>query len=405
MPYLAPTLFEDRRALMANTDAQEQQTETSRLRNMLLGQQEQRANELRKIYSQGGQPSVAQIGAVDPNAALEYQNNQSLQAQRESENMMRKQSALKGIMTRFRDVALQRGYDPSRPETQHILEDLRPAFTPYIESVTGQKAGAEPVSWDNVVALSDMTPGELEQQKTQQEISRLQQIMPYQLEQERQKHQIGNEYDIAKQEYLMPMQEARDKNVAQYKADIEFANQEKLMSKGLKPQTESQAKASTFASQMDSANRVISQLNNQGYDQSTTYNQLGASLAGGYTNILASPEAQQLRQAQNQWAEAFLRIKTGAAATEGEVERNVETFFPRVGDDEAVVKQKAAMRQQAQQDVLKMTGRQGIGQSVTGSWGDSQTPQIPKGAITRHSPSTGRTEYSTDGGETWTRVK
>jgi len=225
MPYIAPTQYQDRRALMANTDAQEQQTESSQLRNMLLGQENQRANALRQIYSQGRQPTVEQIGAVDPNAAMEYQNNQSLQAQRESENMMRKQSALKGIMTRFREVALQRGYDPSRPETQHILEDLRPAFTPYIESVTGQKASDDPVSWDNVVALSDMTPGELSQQKTQAEISKIQQVMPYELEHERQKQQIGNEYDIAKQQTIIPMQISREKEIEDYKSRLKTQQQ------------------------------------------------------------------------------------------------------------------------------------------------------------------------------------
>ena len=399
MPYIAPTQYQDRRALMANTDAQEQAIESSKLRNMLLGQENQRADQLRKIYSQGQQPTVEQIGAVDPNAAMEYQNNVSLQQQRESENMFRKQTALKGIMTRFRDVALQRGYDPSNPATQQILEELRPSFTPYIEQVTGQKASTDPVSWDNVMALSDMTPGEIAQQKTQQAIEQRQQLMPLELDQERQKHQIGNEYDIAKQEQLIDMQTSREKDISKFKSDLDIQKQKSMTEQGIKPMTESQAKASTFASQMRSAESVIDNLVNDGFDQSSLYNQARAGLAGGSTNLLASPEAQQLRQAQNQWAEAFLRVKTGAAATEGEVQRNIETFFPKIGDSKEVVAQKAAMRRNAEQDVMQMTGRKGIGQSQTGSWGE---PQIPQGAIVQRSPSTGKTRYSTDGGNTWT---
>lgn len=43
-----------------------------------------------------------------------------------------------------------------------------------------------------------------------------------------------------------------------------------------------------------------------------------------------------------------------------------------------------------------------VSDAYTGSWGDQQ---IPKGAIKQHSPSTGKTRYSTDGGNTWTILK
>jgi len=403
MPYIAPTQYQDRRALMANTDAQEQQTESSQLRNMLLGQENQRANALRQIYSQGRQPTVEQIGAVDPNAAMEYQNNQSLQSQRESENMMRKQSALKGIMTRFREVALQRGYDPSRPETQHILEDLRPAFTPYIESVTGQKASDDPVSWDNVVALSDMTPGELAQQKTQSEISKIQQVMPYELEQERQKQQIGNEYDIAKQQTIIPMQISREKEIEQYKADI--ANQRerqkaeadvyKEKSK-LDQQADRDYVAATSAinealpllsvatqsgigKQADAAMAYFGQ-STEGADAAAALKTIGARLVG-FQPKMSGPQSD--RDAQ------LYREMSG-----------------QIGDDSLPMSRRIKALQSVKNlmdEQAKYRGSEVRSVGATGSWGEPT--QIPQGAIIQVSPSTGKRRYSVDGGQSWQMVK
>jgi len=423
MPYIAPTQYQDRRALMANTDAQEQQTETSQLRNMLLGQENQRANTLRQIYSQGRQPTVEQIGAVDPNAAMEYQNNQSLQAQRESENMMRKQSALKGIMTRFREVALQRGYDPSRPETQHILEDLRPAFTPYIESVTGQKASDDPVSWDNVVALSDMTPGEIAQQKTQSEISKIQQVMPYELEQERQKQQIGNEYDIAKQQALMPMQEARDKRVEDYKLNS-FEEREAIKNKA----NTNKPLPPTMMKLVYEGQQKIGETEGVKADIKSLYSKIdsGELDFGLITNIsnklankigLSTDESialdtydATLKQLQN----TILNVAK-EPQTDQDAVRAYETLVKNPYDPKNVKSQLKRIEQSLdrtaniQADSIKMlyenAGKQTPDLSIFKKQPSALNNDIPDGAIIQVSPSTGKRRYSVDGGQTWQMVK
>lgn len=122
-----------------------------------------------------------------------------------------------------------------------------------------------------------------------------------------------------------------------------------------KAPTESQAKAQTFYSQMTTSNKELGQLEKEGYDPTKLTSQLQTQLAGTPMTIAAPPKAQQARQAQEQWAESFLRVKTGAAATQGEVDRNVRTFFPQVGDSPQVIAQKARARKQAEQDVLQMT--------------------------------------------------
>jgi hypothetical protein len=124
--------------------------------------------------------------------------------------------------------------------------------------------------------------------------------------------------------------------------------------KDKKSPTEGQSKSATFYSQMRNANKVFESLKD--YDPSSIGSQFETSIAGGGVgNMLVSPASQQAKQAQNQWAEAFLRIKTGAAANQDEIKNNVQTFFPQVGDSPAVIAQKALARKQAEEDVAQMT--------------------------------------------------
>jgi hypothetical protein len=123
-----------------------------------------------------------------------------------------------------------------------------------------------------------------------------------------------------------------------------------------KAPTEIQAKAGTFHSQMVSASNELGTLAREGFDPSKVRTQVETSVAGGITNPIAGEKAQRARQAQEQWSEAFLRVKTGAAATQGEVDRNIRTFFPQIGDTPQVIAQKARMRKQAEDDVASMAG-------------------------------------------------
>ena len=117
--------------------------------------------------------------------------------------------------------------------------------------------------------------------------------------------------------------------------------------------TESQGKATAYLGQMRAAEETLAQL---GGAQDTLKGQVGVSLARGGANIMAGPKSQQVNQAQEQWAESFLRFKTGAAATEAEVKRNINTFFPKFGDGRDVVLQKARMREQAMADIGIVAG-------------------------------------------------
>jgi hypothetical protein len=118
---------------------------------------------------------------------------------------------------------------------------------------------------------------------------------------------------------------------------------------GQKPLTESQAKGTLFLGQMRSATEELDKLP-QVSPVSTAMTGLTA------TNFAAGADAQKVAQLQNQWAEAYLRAKTGAAATQGEVELNRRTFFPVVGDSDSVIAQKKQMRKQAEKDMEATAG-------------------------------------------------
>lgn len=157
---------------------------------------------------------------------------------------------------------------------------------------------------------------------------------------------------------------------------FEFDKSQKGTGKDL---TEAQGKASAFQSQMVSANNIVNQLEAAGFDPTSLRNQTAVKLAGGAANPVVPVTAQQYKQAQNQWSEAFLRFKTGAAATEPEVVLNNRTFFPVFGDKPEQIAQKAAMREQAERDIGIAAGRgAGLGAQPIGQ----QPKQPPAGKNT-----------------------
>ena len=130
--------------------------------------------------------------------------------------------------------------------------------------------------------------------------------------------------------------------------------------------TEAEGKATAYYSQMLEARKTLTELQGKGFDMTSTKNQAGVALAGGSTNPLASAKQQQAKQAQEQWAEAYLRFKTGAATNADEIARNVRTFFPQIGDAPAVVKQKEEARKKAEEAITVTAGR-GVGKLTSGN--------------------------------------
>ena len=158
---------------------------------------------------------------------------------------------------------------------------------------------------------------------------------------------------------------------------FEFDKQTKASGKDL---TESQGKASAFQSQMVSASNAVNNLEAKGFDPTSFRSQTAVKLAGGVANPAIPVAAQQYKQAQDQWSEAYLRFKTGAAATEPEVIRNNRTFFPVFGDKPDQIAQKAAAREQAERDIGIAAGRgSNLGAQPIGQQPKQPVAQKPAG--------------------------
>ena len=152
------------------------------------------------------------------------------------------------------------------------------------------------------------------------------------------------------------------------------ANGQPLMGKN--NQTESQAKASVYHNQMVSASNELNAIQGAGFNPNNPASQAKVNIAGGMFNAVTPADAQQFKQAQNQWTEAYLRFKTGAGTNAHEVEENRKTYFPQLGDKPEAIAQKARMRQQAESDIAMATGR-AVAPALTQANPVANAPAIP----------------------------
>lgn len=92
-----------------------------------------------------------------------------------------------------------------------------------------------------------------------------------------------------------------------------------------------------------------------------------SSLAGGILpnwmggeqvqNLLTSATRQRYEQAQRNWVTANLRKESGAVIGVDEMNQEIIKYFPRIGDSNAVIAQKARAREQAENAMRQNAGR------------------------------------------------
>ena len=122
--------------------------------------------------------------------------------------------------------------------------------------------------------------------------------------------------------------------------------------------TEGETNAAGFANQMENADAIIKQL------PTSARPGLGSSIAssipfiGGMAERTIQPaQTQQYKQAAEAWIRAKLRKESGAAIGKDEMEQEFRTYFPQVGDSNAVIQQKATARQIATEAMKKSAGK------------------------------------------------
>jgi len=160
-----------------------------------------------------------------------------------------------------------------------------------------------------------------------------------------------------------------------------------------KPPTEFQARNAQYAAMMREAESILTPMETdpkgaRGAPNMRTAAAGSIPLVGGFAErVVMSKDQQRYRQAQETWVRAKLRLESGAAIGKEEMEREISTYFPMVGDSPETVAQKRAMRQQAiagmtgvagpANRVVPIASQQGVGTgSVSGQIGGQQAPRV-----------------------------
>jgi hypothetical protein len=146
--------------------------------------------------------------------------------------------------------------------------------------------------------------------------------------------------------------------------------------------TENQSKSAMFGAAMNQANNIISKVEKEGTTTapvvvsvlqglarlSPQFLGTGENAANSIESVfrqdptsLLGPDVnqQKLGQAQIAFATAYLRATSGASFGPSEVSNTIKEYFPLIGEDKAVVKQKAEARQRAIEGMKISTSKQG----------------------------------------------
>lgn len=120
-----------------------------------------------------------------------------------------------------------------------------------------------------------------------------------------------------------------------------------------------QANALTFATRMRASQGILDDMASQGvYRPSLTKQTLegvplvGGALGAGANALMASPQQQQVEQAQRDFINAVLRRESGAAISSGEFANAAQQYFDQPGDAGPVKAQKRASRERVIQGML-----------------------------------------------------
>lgn len=123
-----------------------------------------------------------------------------------------------------------------------------------------------------------------------------------------------------------------------------------------KPLTETQGKATGFATRMINASKVIDPLDPTAASKAGVVEAVVGQKLGPYGGYFETPERQSYKQAQRDWVTANLRQESGAAIGAEEMNNEIIKYFPQPSDTPQVVEQKRRSRESATQSMLVNAG-------------------------------------------------
>lgn len=124
-----------------------------------------------------------------------------------------------------------------------------------------------------------------------------------------------------------------------------------------KPLTEDQARSTGFAKRMVEAAQIIDPMDfGDAAKPGVLESVLGPRIGQTGANLMRSNDRQLYRQAQENWVRANLRKESGAVIGVDEMAKEIENYFPQIGDGPAVIEQKRRSREAAMQGMITSAG-------------------------------------------------
>ena len=131
---------------------------------------------------------------------------------------------------------------------------------------------------------------------------------------------------------------------------LEPEEAERLKEK-MKTYPQAQTKAASYANRMRQGDAEINSLMAAGMDPTSVRSNIMTGLPFG--NVMVPEAFQKYEQAKGDWIRAKLRQESGAVIGDAEFAGEEKTYFPQIGDSDAVIKQKAEARRVATQNLIR----------------------------------------------------
>jgi hypothetical protein len=116
--------------------------------------------------------------------------------------------------------------------------------------------------------------------------------------------------------------------------------------------SEQEAGAQRYSSRLAFNQKILLDTESKGFDPTS----LGTTVQTFLPNRFKSDDVQAYNAAKQNWIAAVLRKESGAAIAKKEYDDASRQYFPQDGDSKAVVKQKQALRELAEEEMTKSVG-------------------------------------------------
>jgi len=157
------------------------------------------ANQFKQAF-QGGQPNMQDLYRIDPERAQTYQNSQLAGQTNQMQQASTAHKLGSQIATEIVGKVQAMGLDPSAPDFQQRLDQISAPYRPLMSSATGKPDSGEPMHWDSLMALKDLTPAESQKAEIAGKVAEQQALQPGNLYAKQQEESYKLPAELAKEQ-------------------------------------------------------------------------------------------------------------------------------------------------------------------------------------------------------------